>query len=151
MINNAIFTKYYEAADQFIDNLYLGKAVKLYFITKKDCTNCNQNVYDGNIPFTNLCPYCEGKNYIEEETTKNIRLRVYTVYKDWIKVAGVEFVSGRAQVIGYISDMTSVEQCTKLDIFDGTGLGMTYKLATRCTPHGFGLKYFISHIDVYTT
>lgn len=131
--------------DEFIDNPNLGKDVTLYFTEKKDCTNCNQNVYDGTIEFTKLCPYCEGKAYIEVTTTDTMRLRYYNNPRNWVKVSNIQFMDGRAQIIFYSSDLPKLMKCDKLQVRDG--LNLFYKLATAAFPHGFGARYSIAFID----
>lgn len=147
MLNNAIFKIYEEACDLFLENKNIGFDAKLYFIDKKDCTNCNQNVYDGNIPFTNLCPFCEGKNYIEIETTEIIRVRYYNNPKNWIKISGVDFISGRAQIIFYSKDLDKITKSKKIEIDPASSQNLIYSLSTKCFPHGFGSKYSVAFID----
>lgn len=148
IIPSGFFNSYYQAADEFIDNSFIGKDVTVVYETKEDCPNCNQNNYDGSIsPFNNgLCPYCGGKSFIETQNTENIRLRVYHNNKSWIKIGNIETADGRAQIIGYASDAQKISQSSYLILFNSPA-NLRYKLSSDIFPHGFGNKYFIAFID----
>ncbi len=146
LIPNGVFNTYYKIADEFLENKFIGEDCKLIFINKEPCTNCVQNVYeDGSNPFTTLCTVCNGKNFIEIETSSIIRLRVYHNYKDWIKIGNVEFTDGKAQIIGYLADSNAVLRASQIKLFKNEMLA--YKLSGQIFPHGFGSKYFISYIE----
>lgn len=123
-IPSGLFNRYFEAADLFIDHEQIGKDVTLFYETKVD-NNSFLNDSDTQL------------------TSENIRLRVYYSPKDWNKVQVVEFINGRIQVIGYMSDMTKLTRATYIVINS-----IKYKLATFPLGHGFGNRYFVAFLDL---
>ncbi len=120
MIPSGIFTKYFEACDEFISNDYIGKNCTSVNETRIDCTNCSENTLDGSVTFTNMCPYCNGNSYLINSVSQNFKLRVYNSPKNWIKVGNVESVPGRIQVIGLLTDKDKLIQSTYILIYTNT-------------------------------
>lgn len=85
-------------------------------------------------------------NFLEDGvtvTSENIKLRVYTSMKSWLKTAHVEFIDGRIQVIGYMTDAIKLQRSTYIMIDNNK-----YKLATQPVRHGFGERYFVAFLDL---
>lgn len=153
--------KYQEAADLFIDNVNIGVNCTLVYPDKRtECPNCKINTIGGSsinvyktggpYPFTvGNCQYCQGKGFKTENATEDIRLRIYQNPKNWIKVANIEIVAGRVQVIGYLSDSQKLRRAKEIELVsDQDYQKWKYKLATDIYPHGFGKnRYFLSYLD----
>ena len=148
IIPSGVFTKYFEIADEFINNEFIGKNCKVSYEIQESCPNCNQNTYDGSISsFSNLCPVCNGKTYIITETFEDIRLRIYHSNKDWIKIGNTDKADGKAQIIGFKDDIPKISRANFIYLYSDTGLNLKYKISSDIFPHGFNFKYFIAYIE----
>lgn len=157
------FKQYYNTVDELLDSDYTGRIVKIYYPARRiECTNCvfnpmpgggSTNVYKsgGPVPFTiGNCPVCGGKGFKEEESTENIRSRIYWEHKDWRKIANTtEIPDGRVMIISYMSNLSKVKRGDSFRLYQDIEHQnyWDYKLALEPTPHGFGSKYFKAFLD----
>ena len=161
-INQRIFDKYKEFADDFINDNF-GVNCKLIYPPKEtECVNCvfdsigrkssNRYKHGGPQPFNfGNCPTCSGKGFREDEATENIKLRVYYEKKSWVKIAGGTFNAddSDAQVIGFIHDMPKFDMANEIELDSDLKdyKTLSYTKAGDSFPHGFKHdRYFISHL-----
>ena len=167
-IPQAVFDKYNEFADDFINSNFGVRCNLIYPFKKIQCPNCvmssfrgGTNVYrtGGPLPFTfGPCPLCAGEGFQREEATPEvIKLRVYYRPKDWVKVSfptlhgeqgdvPFQIPDGTIQVIGFMSDLPKVERADKIQVnIDQDGYKRwTYQRLGEALPHGFKQdRYFI--------
>jgi hypothetical protein len=153
-----LIQEYQWVMDGFIDDENLGHLCTLVYPAKPvECPNCyldpatgrSTGIYKdgGPTPFTNhtLCPHCNGLGRGEQQTTENIRLRVY--YKDKYFTRGnpIEVPDGEVQIIGYLTDVPKINRSVEL-ILD---CDLQPLQRIRCIrsgnalPWGFGDRYFV--------
>jgi len=124
---SGFFDPYFEAVDFFLEEPNIGRTVTIVYKTKKDINIIN---YEEMLDDT-------------EETTETINLRLYHSPRDWLKSGTIQFIDGRVQILGYMSDSEKLLRATEIRYS-----GRTYKLAANPMPHGFGSRYFIAFLDV---
>lgn len=163
-LDSGFFANYFAVGDELIDNSYIGKSCTVYYPEKQiECPNCltvdvygagGSNMYrqGGPAPFSfGVCPLCGGKGFKAEVESANLKLRVYGDMRDWVKIGkAVEVPIGRVQVIGKMGDSVKLTRAEKILVFsDKTEFArLTYTLASKIMPHGFGGKYFIAYLDL---
>ena len=129
MILPNILPIYQEVVDSILESVFIGKECKLYYETKEKC-NCE-----------GICEECDGTGNVY--IIKTTRIRIYNKNKVWSETAGIQFVDGRCQIIGYAADVVNIKQCSYLKIED-----RRFKLATEPLRHGFGSRYFTAYVDL---
>lgn len=149
------FNEYYEIVDELYTNDFVSEKIRLYYILKENCPNCipgNPNKYKsgGSIPFSfGPCPFCDGKNYLETETTEEIKLRVYEYNrkKSNSNIGNVTVNSNELYVIGKIEDYPKLKKCDYFLIFSNTLYGdWKFTLDSDPLPFGFGSSQFKTYI-----
>lgn len=153
-IPSGAFSQYYDTVDNFYLSNHISEQVKLFYIQRENCPNCipgHPNSYKtgGPIPFSfGPCPYCDGNNFIEITTTENIRLRVYSQKKDFIKIAtNTQIDDGMMQVIGKIENLSKMKKANYFLLYSDTGFGdWYYELSGEPVPFGFGSSQFACYI-----
>lgn len=152
-IGSGFLSYYYAVADELIDTQGVGEACRLYFVSKTNCPNCLKGAPGkyrpgGPIEFSiGMCPYCNGKNYVENVTNRDVNLRTYWREQDWRKIAKIEFREGRVMVIGYMRDYDDFRKATHMRFFTDLDQEYKYKLTGEPMPHGFGKRYFAAVCD----
>jgi hypothetical protein len=133
MINvpREVFNNYFSAVDYFIEEPMIGKNITLVYESIKPR---EQNTYLSS--FEEL----DSEKIVSEDT---IRVRMYNSPRDWLKTSGIEFIDGRVQIMGYMSDSDKLTRCSY--VLYGN---FKYKLMSLPTRHGFGEKYFIAYLDL---
>lgn len=126
-INPNIFTHYFEAVDYLIEEPMIGRTITLIYKTKN-----NSNSVDFN---NSLDEY--------EEISETIKVRLYNSPKDWLKSGNIEYIDGRVQVLGYMSDSFKLKRASEIKLDN-----LTYKLASEPVRHGFGNRYFMCFLDI---
>lgn len=126
-IPNDIFDIYEEAVDALLANSYIGKDAQLYY--QKKVTSTENGL--------------SGDPEVEDILLDTIKLRIYSKTRQWTQVGGVQFVDGRSQIFGLMSDVPKIKKCVYLLIE-----GHRYTLTTEPQRHGFGDKYFTAFIDL---
>lgn len=129
IIPNNFFDVYYEIVDELIDDNTIGQTITLHYKSE------TPRDYDDFLEDT-FVPK-------EEVKTDTMKVRLYTSTKNWIKVANTEFIDGRIQIIGYMSDLEKLTRSSFITHNDNK-----YKLATNPLKHGFGNRYFVAFLDV---
>lgn len=120
---------YNEAIDALLNATFVGREAKLYYETKQRCT-CE-----------GICTQCDGTGNIY--IIKTTRLRVYSKSKVWSETGLIQFVDGRCQIIGYMSDVENIKRCSYLKIEN-----KRFTLSTEPLRHGFGDRYFTAYINL---
>lgn len=126
-ISNKIFDSYFEAIDYFLEEPMIGRTVTVVYKTKN-----NTNSVDFN---SSLDEYAE--------VTETVKLRMYHSPKDWFKSGITQYVDGRVQILGYMSDVDKLNRSSELRLDN-----LTYKLASQPVRHGFGNRYFLAFLDI---
>lgn len=158
-ISQDVWDKYYEAADFFITEF--GENCTIYYPPLKvECVNCttgffnsiSKNVYKhgGPAPFNfGNCPLCGGNGYAEQESTTDIRLRIYWTKKDWVKVSdAIIMPDAEVQIIGYLTDLTKLRRADYIKLVTvQKELESKYVLTGECFFWGFKKdRYFVGYL-----
>lgn len=129
VIPSGFISKFQELNDSLVSEL--GKQCLLIYPVKRTaCSNCIPNpltkkssgVYKagGPKPFTNgeICPWCDGNGYFEQESTDTITARVYWEVKNWEKlnIPNVRKASDVIEIRGFLTDKPKLLQCEFLQI-----------------------------------
>lgn len=159
IIPQEVFDKYNEAVDAMIDSNFGVECTLYYPAVKSICPNCvfnpmtnsSSNKYKAGGPISfdgEICPYCDGVGYTQEEETDTIKLRCYFDRKSWLKLP-VELKVPQTSLItyGHLSDMPKCQRAnyirtnTAQDLYGGS----RYRLSGTPVIHGFKKnKYFIA-------
>ena len=126
-LNSGFFNPYFEAVDFLLEEPNIAKIITLVYKIKKNINSIN---------------YEEMLDEFEE-TTETINVRLYHSPRDWLKSGTIQFIDGRVQILGYMSDSEKLMKSTEIRFG-----GRTYKLTASPLPHGFGSRYFIAFLDV---
>jgi len=154
-IPDGFFDQYYQFVDELYTNNFISESVRLYYINRENCPNCipgNPNKYKtgGPISFSfGPCPYCDGKNFIETETTETIKLRTYEYNrkKSNANVGNVTINSSELFLIGKIEDYPKLKKCDYFVLFSNTQYGdWKFILDSEPLPFGFGSSQFKVYI-----
>jgi len=158
-IPSGIFSIYYNAVDELINNNFIGKSCTIYYPPKKvSCVNCtvahfggtSRNVYrsGGPAPFTGSCPMCGGNGFKEEETTDTLRLRIYWERKFWIKQGNINLDDAEVMTLGFSSDLTKILRMNEILLVNEQNfIRDRYSLAAPPFMHGFGHnRYFVAYL-----
>lgn len=142
IIPTGLISLYQEAGDALIE---FGRriCVVVFPAKKVSCPNCifnpigntssNRYKSGGPIPFTNgqICPFCHGVGYIDQEVTDTVKLNVYWNPKEWLNILpppvfaasaragqGVPFDYPDAviQTRGYLVDIDKLMKCEYIKI-----------------------------------
>ena len=127
-IPNDIFSIYEEAVDALLASNYTAHDAKLYYTQPKRNSS------------STLKTVADDTNDILLGT---IRLRIHNRTKQWLESGGIQFVDGRSQIYGLMSDVPLIKKCTYITIE-----GHDFNLTTEPMRHGFGNKYFTAYIDL---
>lgn len=156
-IPEALWTKYQEAADWFIDDDHIGRNCTIVYPPKRTaCSNCTVkmvgtttiNIYKhgGPQPFNfGSCGLCGGSGYHETEVTGTMRLRIYWNRADWIRIANdINIPDAQVFVIGYMSDLPKFRRATEILLAkDQNEAEYRAVLVGQPYPWGFGRnRYF---------
>lgn len=151
LIPEDFFDEYYKIVDELYLNNHVSEKVRLYYINRENCPNCvpgNPNMYKsgGPIPFNfGPCPYCDGKNFLESETTEEISLRVYEGGRSnsFIKAGNTTINNSKLYVIGKMESYPKLKKCDYFLLFSNTGFGdWKFTLDSEPLPFGFGSTQF---------
>lgn len=155
LIPSNLFDDYYTVVNELYTNEHISEKVRLVYLSKQNCPNCipgHPNKYNGigDTPFTfGPCPTCNGKNYIQEETSEEIRLRIYNSSvrkKDSINLGNVNFPNGEIQIIGPMSQLQKIIKADYFCIFSDTEFSdFRYELISSPVPFGFGSSQFMCY------
>lgn len=127
-IPNDIFSVYEEAVEALLASNYTAKDAVLYYTKPKKNTS---NTLSG-----------PGDQPVDIKLG-DIRLRIHNRTRQWLETGGIQFVDGRSQIYGLMSDVPLLKKCTYLTIE-----GHNFNLVTEPMRHGFGSKYFTAFIDL---
>lgn len=148
--DDPFFEPYYDFVDELYENKHIFKKTNLIFVLRENCPNCitgKPNQYNGTgpEPFSfGPCPYCSGKNYVEEEITREISLRAYPKINNKTRnISNVNFDNGELFVIGKIEVLDGLIKAKYIDLYiDIEGKPFRYELISSPCPYGFGSKQF---------
>lgn len=126
-IPNDIFSVYEEAVDALLSSDYTSKDAELFYQKK----------------VTSTSPGLESSSSIEDISLGTIRVRIFNKTRMWLETGGIQFVDGRCQIYGLMTDVPLIKKCVYLLIE-----GHRFKLVTEPLRHGFGNKYFTAFIDL---
>lgn len=127
-IGSGIFNLYYEASDFFIENPMIGKVLTIVYESREP----KSLTYSDTL-----------LDFSEQVKTEDIKIRMYHNPRDWKKLGYVDMISGRVQVIGYMTDAIKLQRATYM-----TYSNLKYKLGVQPVPHGFGSRYFVAYLDL---
>ena len=164
-VPQALFDKYYEAADFFIDNDNIGNSCTVVYPPKVvECDNCTtsmvgsstSNVYKhgGPAPFNfGKCPVCGGNSLKQVESTDTVRLRIYWTKKDMARIAAytnvgsVKVPDAVVMAIGYMDDLPKIKQAAEIIVVKNDASTFRFQLESEPYPHGFGKnRYFVIYL-----
>ena len=126
-ISSGIFQSYFDVVDYLLEEPNIGRLITLVYKTKKNIDISNFN------------------NLLDDTTeyTDTIKVRLYHSPRDWFKSGITQYVDGRVQVLGYMSDVEKLRRSTEIRLDN-----VTYKLASDPVRHGFGDRYFLTFFDI---
>jgi len=126
-IPSGIFNHYFEAVDYLLEEPMIGRTVTVVYKTKNNTSSVDFNA--------SLDEYTE--------VTETIKLRMYHSPRDWFKSGITQYVDGRVQILGYMTDVNKLNRSSELRLDN-----LTYKLASQPVRHGFGNRYFLAFLDI---
>lgn len=156
-IPQALFDKYFDAADDFINSNFGIDCILKYPPKELACINCiydfkakkSTNTYKpgGPIYFSfGVCPWCAGKGFKQDVITETVKMRVYWERKYWINVGiPINIPDNAIQTIGFMSDLPKIKMAQKM-IANSTVQSINtweYSLASEPIPHGFKRNRYI--------
>lgn len=132
----------------------VGKTCTLYGVpVQNKCPNCTggQNYNGGPLPFTNgtICPYCNGQDFIQTESTSSIVLLVYCHPKDFINYnkLQINIPDGSIQTRGLISDLPLIQRANTISLNNIIGFeNIRFKKLGEFIPFGVRLKTEFSQL-----
>lgn len=154
-IPTEIFSGYFEAIDEFINNPFIGRDIILFY--KEQKTQINDTIHTLNLvdgPSTNygadgqLTPFNDmagGTTYSEVETSSSIRVRWYPNPKEWNRIITVNIPEVKVLIIGFLSDLDKLQRANQIGYNFG-GQIQRFALATQPQKWGFGNRYFIGQL-----
>lgn len=155
-IPDSVFKKYYEFADEMIDNVHIGVNCFVYYPPRKVVDNSlssnlngnttNKSIHGGPSPFQQN-NYSGQNNVKEIQDKESIRLRVYHDQKSWKKISNINVDDADVMIIGYLADLKKIIKMESIKLTDNNNLDHRYTLAKEPFPHGFGKnRYFIAFL-----
>lgn len=152
----AVFEKYKEVCDYFLNSDQFSRACTLYYPPIKIPSDnhpytTNGSIYQHGGPANQggePNPYSGGQGYKDQEVTDSIRLRIYWNKKKWISAGGVTVADADVQVIGFIADLPKLIACDSVELVtEQAQVRGTYKLLGTPFYHGFGkTNYFVAFL-----
>lgn len=150
-IPSAVFTPYYEACDELINNAYIGKTITLYRTESIAVNDGQLNLAGG--PSINVGPDGElddysqfgGTSYKQVESTTTMRVRWYEDPKDWKRLVELVIPETKVIIIGFIGDLNKLRDANQIGR-DFGGKTQKYVLSTEPRTHGFGEDYFLAQL-----
>ncbi len=156
-IPNEFFSKYVEYTEAMINDLGIDTVVH-YPPLKVECENCYFNTLPGvgasntyrpggPYPFDNenICPYCEGLGYKEQESTDTMRVRAYFDRKSWLKISiPLGIPDGSVWTIGYMSDLMKIKRAAYITLPSNINTPLSYTLFAEPIPWGLKRDRYFS-------